>query len=125
MRRPAGRLAALALLIVATGGASAQELSGESLVRALRDGGYNIYFRHAATDWGSSDHVEAAGDWTSCDPGRMRQLSEEGRVAARRIGAAIRALAIPVGRVLSSEYAARRRPPACSTSAPWRRRRTS
>jgi phosphohistidine phosphatase SixA len=34
----------------------------------------------------------------------MRQLSSEGRATARRIGDAIRALGIPVAKVLSSEY---------------------
>ena len=34
----------------------------------------------------------------------MRQLSSEGRAIARRIGDAIRALGIPVAKVLSSEY---------------------
>jgi broad specificity phosphatase PhoE len=95
-----------ALLLAAFAGpASAQNLlSGEALVEALRAGGYNIYFRHAATDWSTDDHVAAEGDWTSCDPGRMRQLSEPGAETARRIGAAIRRLDIPIGRVLSSEY---------------------
>lgn len=27
-------------------------LSGKALVDALRQGGYVLYFRHAATDWG-------------------------------------------------------------------------
>ena len=85
--------------------ATAQDrLSGESLVESLRRGGYVIYFRHAATDWSQDDHLTAKGDWTSCDPGRMRQLSDQGRGQARRIGEAIRRLEIPVGRVLSSEY---------------------
>ena len=74
------------------------------MITALRRGGYNIYFRHAATDWSQNDHVAAEGDWTSCDPARMRQLSAEGRAVAQRIGAAIRRLDIPVGRVLASEY---------------------
>ncbi|MDX1575151.1 MAG: histidine phosphatase family protein [Kiloniellales bacterium] len=84
--------------------ASAEALAGPALVEALRGGGYTIYFRHAATDWRNHDRVAKAGDWISCDPNRMRQLSDEGRETARRIGQAFRALAIPVGRVLSSEY---------------------
>jgi hypothetical protein len=56
-------------MAVATPGAPAAELEGKALVEALQDGGYNIYFRHAPTDWGQHDRVEAAGDWTSCDPG--------------------------------------------------------
>lgn len=79
-------------------------LSGSALVRALRQGGYNIYFRHAATDWSQSDRVREAGDWTSCDPSRIRQLSDEGRETARAVGNAIRALGIPVGKVLASPY---------------------
>lgn len=101
-----GRLAITALLLLAAVAPlrGAEELSGEALVAALRQGGHNIYFRHAATDWGQHDQVAAAGDWKSCDPARMRQLAPEGRATARRVGAALRALAIPVGRVLSSEY---------------------
>jgi phosphohistidine phosphatase SixA len=34
----------------------------------------------------------------------MRQLSDSGRATARAMGAAMRALEIPVGKVLSSEY---------------------
>jgi broad specificity phosphatase PhoE len=86
------------------GAVASQEMSGSALVEALRRGGYNIYFRHAETDWGLSDRVEKAGDWTSCDPEAMRQLSDTGRETARRLGDAMRALGIPVGRVLSSEY---------------------
>jgi hypothetical protein len=49
--------------------ASAQDLlSGKALITALRRGGYNIYFRHAAIDWTQNDRVAAEGDWTSCDP---------------------------------------------------------
>jgi broad specificity phosphatase PhoE len=79
-------------------------LSEEALINALRQGGYTIYFRHAATDWSQDDRVMAEGDWTSCDPEKMRQLSDEGREQARRIGKAIRRLNIPVDQVLSSEY---------------------
>ena len=103
-RRAAVWLGALVLIVAVAPGARAQELQGEALVEALRGGGYNIYFRHAATDWGQNDRVEAAGDWTSCDPAKMRQLSSQGRATARRIGDAIRALGVPVAKVLSSEY---------------------
>jgi phosphohistidine phosphatase SixA len=91
-------------MAVAAPGTPAAELEGKALVEALQDGGYNIYFRHAPTDWGQHDRVETAGDWTSCDPAEMRQLSAEGRATARRIGDAIRALGVPVAKVLSSEY---------------------
>ncbi|MFM9843160.1 MAG: hypothetical protein ACKVOI_09365 [Dongiaceae bacterium] len=97
-------LAALILVVGAASAVRAQEPAGSALVEALRDGGYNIYFRHTATNWDQDDHVEAADDWRSCDPQRMRQLSPEGRDIARRIGAAMTTLRIPVAMVLSSEY---------------------
>ena len=93
------------LLLSFTTPAFAQDLlSGRPLIEGLRQGGYIIYFRHAATDWSQDDNVTADGDWTSCDPDRMRQLSDQGRLVARQIGAAIRRLKIPIGRILSSEY---------------------
>lgn len=91
-------------MTVAARGVPAAELEGEALAEALQDGGYNIYFRHAPTDWGQQDRVETAGDWTSCDLTEMRQLSPEGRATARRIGEAMHALGVPVAKVLSSEY---------------------
>lgn len=100
-------LTLLALFLAPWQGAVAQVddvLSGEKLVRALRSGGHNVYFRHAATDWSQSDEVREPGDWVSCDPARIRQLSEQGRRTARAVGMAIRRLNIPVGRVLASPY---------------------
>lgn len=90
--------------LVVSGAAPATELAGEPLVQALRSGGYTIYFRHAATEWSQDDHIRQVGDWTSCDPNAMRQLSDAGRATARRIGEAIRALNFRVAKVLSSEY---------------------
>lgn len=103
-RYPAGALGAIALVLCLGGVAQAQAPSGAALVESLRAGGHVIYFRHAATQWDRQDHVGTSGDWRSCDPARMRQLSDAGRRAAAEIGAAIRALRIPVAEVLSSEY---------------------
>jgi broad specificity phosphatase PhoE len=97
-------LGVLAILASIGGAASAEALGDEALVAALRGGGYTIYFRHAATDWSGTDRIEAGGDWTSCDPNKMRQLSAPGRASARQVGEAIRTLQIPVGKVMSSEY---------------------
>jgi len=79
-------------------------LAGEHLVQALRQGGYTIYFRHEATDWSQSDDIQKAGDWLSCDGAHIRQLSAAGRQSAVATGRAIRALSIPVSRVLASPY---------------------
>lgn len=100
-------LALLATLLSVGSPTLAQEtavLTGKALVQELRAGGYNVYFRHAATNWSQSDHIREAGDWTSCDPARARQLSDEGRASARAVGRAMRALKIPVGRILASPY---------------------
>lgn len=75
-----------------------------ALLQSLQGGGHIIYFRHAATDWSQYDRVHGPGDWASCDPQQMRQLSAEGREMARQVGAAIRHLQIPVGDIFASEY---------------------
>lgn len=78
--------------------------SAEALVEALRGGGYSLYFRHAATDWSQQDSVTRRDDWLSCDGNKMRQLSDAGRATSRSIGKSIKALGIPIGRVLASPY---------------------
>ncbi len=98
-------LLGLAILALARiGAADLPEITDEALVDGLLAGGYNIYFRHVATDWSQSDEVRKAGDWLNCDPVRMRQLSDSGRANARAIGKAMRELKIPVGEVLASPY---------------------
>ena len=100
-------LALLATLLSVDNPVRAQDttvLTGKALVQELRAGGYNVYFRHAATNWSQSDHIRKAGDWTSCDPSQVQQLSEEGRRSVRAVGRAMQALKIPVGRILASPY---------------------
>ena len=96
----------LACLLTTVGGGAVQptSLDGKALVEALRAGGYNIYFRHVATDWSQSDDVRDRDDWLDCDPARMRQLSDAGRADAIAIGDALRRLEIPVFEVLASPY---------------------
>ncbi len=95
---------ALWLVLPGLGHAADSTLCGTALVDALRSGGFNLYFRHAATEWSQSDDVRERDDWISCDSSRMRQLSEEGRQTSQRVGAAMRALEIPVGAVHASPY---------------------
>ncbi len=78
--------------------------SGEALIKELKSGGYIIYFRHSLTNSNQDDYITKAGDWTSCDPAKMRQLTDRGRTTARRIGELIRLLEIPVDSIYSSEY---------------------
>lgn len=76
-----------------------QELAGRALVDALRQGGYVIVMRHATT--------EAKPDAPSVDIANcasQRNLVVEGRVMARSVGAAIDAMHVPLGRVISSPF---------------------
>lgn len=87
--------------IVALGCASlahGQDLSGTALVAALRHGGYVVVMRHAHAPDASPSAQDA-------DPGNTkdeRQLDAAGRSAAQRLGAALRALRLPIGAVWSS-----------------------
>ena len=76
------------------------DLPPAQLLEELRQGGRVIFLRHTATDFGDND-ARMKG-YRDC--GGQRNLVEKGREDARRIGIAIRALAIPVGRVVSSPY---------------------
>ena len=78
----------------------AHALEGAALVRALRGGGYTLYFRHTATDFSQSDRGMTG--YAEC--ATQRNLSEAGREQARAIGAAIRALGLPVGEVIASPF---------------------
>jgi hypothetical protein len=81
------------------GGAPPASPQDRALVRQLREGGLVIAFRHAVTDQG---YDSVAGDYADC--GKQRNLDGRGRRQARAIGAAFRALALPVGAVRSSPY---------------------
>ena len=78
-------------------------LPSNSLISALIGGGYVLYFRHAIATVGS-DTLSGEGWWRSCDDSVARQLSDIGRQQASRIGADMKALAIPIDRVISSEF---------------------
>ena len=76
----------------------AKPLAGPALLAELRKGGYVIYFRHTSTDFSRDDSQSKSDD--DCD--NQRPLTDRGREEARRIGAAIRELKIPVATVLAS-----------------------
>ncbi len=91
-------LTCVLMALAAAGSAGAGPLAGAVLVRALQRGGYVLVMRHAS----SPPAPPGAGD---ADPGnrrRERQLDAKGRRDAEAMGAAIRALRIPVGVVWSS-----------------------
>lgn len=78
----------------------AHEPGPAELLAALRSGGYVLYFRHAATDFSQND--EKMKRYEDCAD--QRNLVDQGRADARAAGAAIRALKIPVDRVLASPF---------------------
>jgi broad specificity phosphatase PhoE len=67
-------------------------------VELLREGGYLVTFRHAATDSG----VDTTDDLSDC--ARQRNLNAEGRRQSREIGRAFERLDIPVGSVMASPF---------------------
>jgi phosphohistidine phosphatase SixA len=77
-----------------------RQLSPQQLLAELRQGGYVLYFRHAATDFSQND--ERMKRYEDCAD--QRNLVDKGRADARAAGAAIRELKVPVGRVLASPF---------------------
>jgi phosphohistidine phosphatase SixA len=102
MRQVLARLTALSIAFAAVWPAvcGAQELKGEALFAALKQGGYVIYLRHATSDAAQNDADPIKRD----DCQTQRNLSEEGRVQAKAIGKAMSALGIAADKVLSSPY---------------------
>ena len=92
------RRALLALpLLAAPAAAQHAFLPDGQALSLLRAGGLNLYIRHAITDRTQVDTGRRG------DRAGQRNLSEAGRQQARALGAAFRALNIPVAEVLTSE----------------------
>ncbi|HET7848744.1 MAG TPA: histidine phosphatase family protein [Pseudolabrys sp.] len=77
--------------------ASAADVAG--MIAMLRQGGYVLVIRHGATDNGQKDVYPFVFD----DMKKQRQLSEQGRQAARQMGDAIKTLNIPLGEIYTSK----------------------
>src|SRR5438128_8666552 len=78
--------------------APAQTLSGEALVKALRQGGFVLVMRHA-----SSPREAPARQTANADNVKLeRQLDDNGRATAIAMGKALGDLKIPIGAVLAS-----------------------
>jgi phosphohistidine phosphatase SixA len=91
------RSLACAVLLI-TGTAHGQTLSGETLVKALQHGGYVIVMRHASSPREAPDPKAANPD----NVNRERQLDETGRASAIAMGEALHHLKIPIGGVFTS-----------------------
>jgi phosphohistidine phosphatase SixA len=97
MNRRRELLAALPLLAIARPAAAVDD---ETAWRALAAGGCAVLLRHAATVAGIGDPPGFRLD----DCATQRNLSEEGRAQARRIGAEFERRGIRVDEVLSSRW---------------------
>ena len=88
----------------AAGGAQSsnpvEQLSSAQLLSALKAGGYVLYFRHTSTDFGQNDNAMKSFE----DCANQRNLLDKGRAEARRIGAAVKRLELPIGEVMASPY---------------------
>jgi len=75
-------------------------LAEEALWQALRQGGHVLYIRHALTTPGFGDPPGFKLE----DCSTQRNLSDDGRAQARRMGEALRSRKVPIGDVLSSPW---------------------
>lgn len=91
-------LCRLALVVLLAGISRHAAADTPELIASLKQGGFVLIFRHTATDDSQKDVYPFKFD----DMSAQRQLSDKGRDMARQIGAAIKALAIPIGDVYSS-----------------------
>ena len=87
-----------ATMLLLAGTASAEQLQGDALVKALRQGGYTIVMRHASSPREVPDKQTANPDNVKPE----RQLDQEGRATATAMGKSFRDLKIPVGTVFTS-----------------------
>src|SRR5262245_50700216 len=90
-------IAAFALAVAAL----AQPVSSDAeLAQALRAGGHVIVFRHGATHTDQADTDPLNPD----NIAKQRQLNAKGEVAAKALGAAFKAIGVPVGKVFTSQF---------------------
>jgi phosphohistidine phosphatase SixA len=101
LSRPGFGLCFFALLVLLQQAAVAADNAVEDAIwSALKSGRYVVLIRHAVTEPGVGDPP----GFTHGQCSTQRNLSEQGRIDARRIGAAFQARDIPVAGVLSSRW---------------------
>src|SRR5215211_6287252 len=92
--------ALIPVLLVTTGFADVKSPSPDDLLPKLQKGGYVLFIRHPKTNQDQADTDPLHIDNVKA----QRQLTDEGRKQAKALGAALRALKIPVGKVISSKF---------------------
>jgi broad specificity phosphatase PhoE len=98
MKSARGILAVCLFIVAAC--ASQSQHAADPLAHKLQQGGYVIFFRHAATDHSQQDTDKK--NLANCET--QRPLTDEGRRQAKVIGEGFTALNIPVGDVITSHY---------------------
>nr|WP_019624527.1 histidine phosphatase family protein [Thioalkalivibrio thiocyanoxidans] len=88
------------VLLISLLGHAKAELSTEALIERMQEGGLVIYWRHAATDRSQRDRD--LSDMSRCD--LQRNLNDEGKEEARKVGEGFERHAIPVESILSSAF---------------------
>ena len=79
------------------------EIKGAHLVQSLRQGGFNLYMRHAVATVGLDGNFQQTPDWWDhCEI--QRNISDAGRDQARKVGEGLRALKIPIDQVLTAQF---------------------
>ena len=82
---------------------AAKELKGAALLQALRRGGFNLYMRHAIANVGQDGNlIQTPQWWENCSI--QRNIADAGREQARKVGAAMQELKIPIGQVLTAQF---------------------
>jgi len=74
------------------------------LIDRLRQGGLNIFLRHAITPGNDASKFNPPSERPNDCSSGTRQLNDEGREQSRRIGKRIKELDIPIGEVYSSSF---------------------
>jgi len=89
---------AIAALLFSFPASAQQRPSDAELAKALRAGGYVIVIRHGATYADQADTDPLNPD----NIAKQRQLNEKGEQAAKALGAAFKAIGVPVGKAITS-----------------------
>ena len=80
-----------------------KELKGVPLVQALRRGSFNLYMRHAQSTVGQDGNLlQTPSWWENC--AIQRNMSDLGKEQAKKVGDALKALKIPVERILTAQF---------------------
>lgn len=94
------RYICLVLALLCASAFAAPPPARDDVVPALKAGGYVLFLRHTESDPNAADTNPLDLD----DTAHQRPLTDAGRAQARAIGAALKRLGIPVGRIIAGKF---------------------